>query len=172
MVKIMKGFIVFAQRVNLAGAVLALFAVLVASNNEAAFAGEGSITKSTAPGPVLILSNSDTVPGVGFSSFYATSSDFPAGTLIDPKQLLGIEWSTTYYPQTLRDDVELCYSRPFSTQEYCRGIAPNSSGLLTDFNEQSFNNGSKVTIRHRVWGGVRPYARPAGVDSVTFKYRY
>jgi hypothetical protein len=55
MVKILKGLIVFPQRVNLAGAVLALFAVLVVSNNEAAFAGQGSITKATAPGPVLVF---------------------------------------------------------------------------------------------------------------------
>jgi hypothetical protein len=82
----MKGFIVFPQRVNLAGAVLALFAVLVVFNNEAAFAGEGSITQSTAPGPVLILSNADTVPAVGFSNFYATSSEFPAVMLLPSVQ--------------------------------------------------------------------------------------
>ncbi|WLH77696.1 hypothetical protein PSH81_18400 [Pseudomonas sp. FP2335] len=86
MVKILKGLIVFPQRVNLAGAVLALFAVLVVFNNEAAFAGEGSITQSTAPGPVLILSNADTVPAVGFSNFYATSSEFPAVMLLPSVQ--------------------------------------------------------------------------------------
>jgi hypothetical protein len=163
---------VFLQRVNAARTFLVLLTVLVVYPNEAAFAAEGSITKTTAPGPVLILSNSDTYPGVGFSNFFVNASDFPAGTLIDPKQLVGIEWSTTYYPQTLKDNVRLCYFRPFSAQEYCRDIAPNSLGVLTDFNELSFGNGSKVTIYHSVLGGTRPYARPAGVDVVKFKYRY
>lgn len=151
---------------------LAVFFVLAVITKDAAVAAEHFITKSVAPGPVLVLSNSNTVPGVGFATFNVLAVDIPAGTLVNPKQLLEVRWSTTYYPGTLGEDVQLCYYRPFSSQENCHTIFPNSSGELMIFNDQSFGHGSKVTIKHKVLGGTRPHARPAGVDSVTFKYRY
>lgn len=151
---------------------LAVCFVLALATKDTAVAAEHSITKSVAPSPVLVLSNSNTVPGVGFANFNVLAVDVPPGTLVDPKQLLEVRWSTTYYPGTLGEDVQLCYYRPFSSQENCHTIFPNSSGALMIFNDQSFDHGAKVTIKHRVLGGARPHARPAGVDSVIFKYRY
>lgn len=168
----MKSSIVYAGRNRANRFSLAVLAALVVFTKEIAWATEFSITKSGAPGQVLVLSNSHTDPGVGFTNFNVLYPDIPPGTLNDPKQLLEIRWSTTYYPGTLRDDVELCYFRPFSAEKNCETISPNSSGVLMVFNDQSFGHGSKVTIYHRVLGGTPPYARPAGVDSVTFKYRY
>ncbi len=147
------------------------FAVPIVPFVGVAFAQENSITRSEAPGAVLVLSNSDTSPGVGFATFYVRSSDFPPGTLIDPKQLVEIQWSTTYYPDSIKENVKLCYSRPFSSEETCRSIYPNSFGTLHDFNIQAFGNGSRVIIYHEVYGGTPRYTRPSGVDSVTFKYR-
>lgn len=148
-----------------------LFAVSVVPFVGAASAQENAISKSAAPGAVLVLSNSDTSPGVGFATFYVRSSDFSPGTLIDPKQLVEIQWSTKYYPDSIRENVKLCYSRPFSSEETCRNIYPNSFGTLHDFNIQTFGNGSRVIIYHEVYGGTPRYTRPSGVDSVTFKYR-
>lgn len=168
----MKGLIAFPCCVSSSRSLLVLFAALAMSVNGSAYAAEGSIPKSEAPGPVLVLSNSNVSPGVGFSSFSVVSSDFPRGTLIDPKQLIEVQWRTTYYPDSIQEDVKLCYSRPFSSQEDCRTIRPNSVGTLPDFNAQSFGNGSRVRIYHEVYGGTPRYTRPAGVDTVTFKYRY
>ena len=151
---------------------LVLFVALATSASGVVYAVEGSISKSEAPGPVLVLSNSNVSPGVGFATFSVISSDFPPGTLIDPKQLLEVQWRTTYYPDSIKEDVKLCYSRPFSSQEECRVIRANSVGTLSDFNAQSFGNGSRVKIYHEVYGGTPRYTRPAGVDTVTFKYRY
>ncbi len=172
MVMIMESAIVFVRRSGPSKYLLALVAALVIFINEGVQAQERSIPKSEAPGPVLVLSNSDTSPGVGFASFSVVSSDFPTGTLADPKQLVEVQWNTTYYPESIMEDVKLCYSRPFSSQEDCRKILPNSSGTLSDFNVQSFGNGSRVRIYHDVYGGTPRYTRPAGVDSVVFKYRY
>lgn len=168
----MKGAIVFVRSSGPSKYLLALVAALVIFINEVVQAQERSIPKSEAPGPVLVLSNSDTSPGVGFASFSVVSSDFPPGTLVDPKQLVEVQWNTTYYPESIMEDVKLCYSRPFSSQEDCRKILPNSSGTLSDFNVQSFGNGSRVRIYHDVYGGTPRYTRPAGADSVVFKYRY
>lgn len=172
MVIIMKSLIVYSGGKRASSYSLALLAILMISTIGTAWAAEFSITKAEAPGPVLVLSNSNTDPGVGFSKFSILYPDIPAGTLNDPKQLLEIRWSTTYYPGTLNDEVRLCYYRPFSSQENCEQVYPNSSGVLMGFNDQAFGHGSKVMIYHKVLGGTPPYARPAGVDSVTFKYRY
>ncbi len=172
MVIIMKSLIVFVRSSGPSKYLLALVAALVIFINEGVQAQERSIPKSEAPGPVLVLSNSDTSPGVGFASFSIVSSDFPPGTLVDPKQLVEVQWNTTYYPESIMEDVKLCYSRPFSSQEDCRKILPNSSGTRSDFNVQSFGNGSRVRIYHDVYGGTPRYTRPAGADSVVFKYRY
>lgn len=172
MVMIMKSLIVHPCNKSAYKYPLALFAVSMVFTTEAAFAAENFIAKEQAPGAVLILSNSNVEPSIGFSSFTILAADIPAGTFNDPKQLLEIIWNTTYYPQTLGEGVQLCYFRPYSSESNCRTIYPNSSGIMTDFNDQSFGHGAKVTIRHKVLGGTPPYARPAGVDSVTFRYRY
>lgn len=85
---IMDGAIVFVRSAGPRKYALALVAALVISINGVVQAQEKSIPKSEAPGPVLVLSNSnsDTSPGVGFASFSIVSSDFPPGTLVDPKQ--------------------------------------------------------------------------------------
>ena len=162
-----------AARVNKAGSsLLSCLVILMVVNNDSAFAVDGVVSKTMAPGPVLILSNANVSPSVGFSRFSILALDIPAEARLAPRQLLGVRWSTTYYPQTLNERVELCYYRPFSSDRDCREIRPNSSGELTDFNDQPFGHGSIVDIRHYVLGGSPPYARPAGVDSVTYLYRY
>lgn len=168
----MKRLIVSLGSRRARGFLLALLAVLIAIENGPAFAAEGVITKSAAPGPVLILSNSNVEPSVGYSRFNVTPFDISGEVSLMPKQLLEIRWSTTYYPQTLNDNVELCYYRPYSAERSCEPIQPNSSGVVMRFNDQPFGRGSIVDIRHRVLGGTPPYARAAGVDSVRIKYRY
>lgn len=167
----MNDLIVF--RVNKVGRpLLSCFVVLMVVNNDSSFAADGVVSKTIAPGQVLILSNANVSPSVGFSRFSILAQDIPAEARLVPRQLLGIRWSTTYYPGTLNERVELCYYRPFSSDRDCREIRPNSSGELTGFNDQPFGHGSIVDIRHHVLGGSPPYARPAGVDSVTYRYRY
>ncbi len=136
------------------------------------FAAESTVSKSAAPGPVLILSNANIDPSIGFSRFNISHSDIPRDASLKPKELLEIRWNTTYYPQTLNDSVELCYYRPFSSTRSCETIFPNSSGVILRFNDQPFGPGSIIDIRHSVLGGSPPYARPAGVDSIILKYRY
>lgn len=162
-----------AARVNKArSSLFSCLVVLMVVNNDSAFAVDGVLSKTMAPGPVLILSNANVSPSVGFSRFSILALDIPAEARLVPRQLLGIRWSTTYYPGTLNEMVDLCYYRPFSSERECKRISPNSSGELTEFNDQPFGHGSVVEIRHSILGGSPPYARPAGVDSVTYRYRY
>lgn len=89
-----------------------------------------------------------------------------------PKTLQGIDWSTTSYPNNTGETVELCYYRPYNSNPVsCTAILPNSSGTLTTYNGQSFGNGARVIIRHRVQGGQQP-GYPAGSDTVTYRYSY
>lgn len=169
---IMKSLIVLQNSKGACQFSLALLTVFMFFTGEAAFGAEHSIAKEQAPTSILILSNSNIEPSIGFAIFTIMIPDIPPGTFNAPKQLLEIGWRTTYYPQTINEDIELCYHRPYSSEKSCRTIYPNSSGNLMDFNDQPFGHGSKVTINHKVLGGTRPYARPAGLDFVTFKYRY
>ncbi|MNF93099.1 hypothetical protein D3C84_757630 [compost metagenome] len=110
--------------------------------------------------------------GTGLAQFPLLSTDFPSGTRSLTKTLQGIDWSTTSYPNNTGETVELCYYRPYSSNPVsCTGILPNSSGTLTNYNGQSFGNGAKVIIRHRVQGGQQP-GYPAANDTVTFRYSY
>lgn len=43
--------------------------------------------------------------------------------------------------------------------------------ILYVHNGQSFGNGARVIIRHRVQGGQQP-GYPAGSDTVTYRYSY
>ncbi|WP_248483220.1 hypothetical protein [Pseudomonas sp. CYM-20-01] len=151
---------------------LVVCVVLAVFTKDVVLAAEGVFTKTVAPTPVLVLSNSNTVPSREFANFSVLAADIPSGTLQYPKQISEVRWSTTYYPGTLSEKVELCYFRSFSAEKDCRDIFPSSSGVLMDFNSQPFGHGSKVTIFHTVLGGAPPYARPAGVDAVTIKYSY
>ena len=104
--------------------------------------------------------------------FGLISSDFPSGTGNKTKTLQGIDWSTTSYPNNTGETVELCYYRPYNSNPVsCTAILPNSSGTLTTYNGQSFGNGARVIIRHRVQGGQQP-GYPAGSDTVTYRYSY
>ena len=172
MVKIMKSLIEFGCGVNSKKSKFALLVALVVSVNASVYAAEGVITKSNAPNAVLVLSNSNTVPGVGFVIFSITNSDFPSGAALDSKRLLDIQWSTTYYPDSINEDVKLCYQRTFSSQEDCRTILPNSFGTLSDFDGEFISYVSQIKIYHNVYGGTPRYTRPAGVDSIMLRYRY
>ena len=166
--KIPIGMLTLMLGLNVRKFMLVLFALLLFVSASLALAEERSFTKDDTPSPVLVLS----IEGVGLANFYANSLDFPSGTLPDPKELLEIAWRTTYYPESANSKVELCYFRPYSSQPNCVDIAPNSSGVIYEFNAQSFNHESRVVIKHYVLGGTPPYSRPAGVDTVTFRYRY
>lgn len=172
MVMIMKSLNVVPADKSVRRSLQGVAAVWMVFVSGSVFSAEHVISKTNAPTSVLVLSLSDIYPATGFSSFYVNSPDIPAGTLILPKKLLEIQWNTTYYPKTIRDDVELCYYRPFSSQKTCETIRPNASGDFKIFNDQAFGHGSRVVINHSVLGGEPPFARPAGVDSVKFKYQY
>lgn len=131
------------------------------------FAVDAQITKSASPGVVIVTNG-----GVGQAAVFASSSDFPAGTLSKTKTLLGIDWQTTWYPNNPGETVQLCYYRPYSaTAVGCVPIIRNASGTVTNFNNQPFGAGVEVMIRHSLNGGPQP-ASPAGRDTVTFRYRY
>lgn len=172
MVKIMRSFIEFACGVNSRKSQLALLVAVMMTANGVVYAGEETITKAAAPNAVLVLSNSNTDPGIGFVIFSISNSDFPSGTALDPKRLVDIQWRTTYYPDSINEVVSLCYQRTFSSPEDCRDIRPNSAGTLSDFNGEFFSYVSRVKIYHKVLGGTPRYTQPAGVDSVMLRYKY
>ena len=90
-----------------------------------------------------------------------------------PKKLLGIEWRTTHYLENFNERVELCYLRPFNSEDSnCKQIFPNASGVLHDFNDLPFGNGTGVTIKHHVGPGGTVIGHPAGSDTVTYRYSY
>lgn len=147
---------------------IAAFVLLSTFVSTAVLATDGSITKTVSPGSMLVLSNG----GVSQSQFGLVSSDFPSGTLPNRKTLTAIEWQTTWYPGAVGETLELCYFRPYSSTEVgCRPIQPNSSGTIYDFNDQRFDNGSKVVIYHRAQGGSG-VLQPSGQDVVTYRYSY
>jgi hypothetical protein len=132
-------------------------------------AAEQTITKVSQPGLITVIS----IGGTGLSFFNLRLSDFPGELLVVPKKLLGIEWRTTHYPENLNERVELCYFRPFNSEDNnCRWILPNASGVLHDFNDLPFGNGAGVTIKHRVGPGGAVIGHPVGSDAVTYRYSY
>ncbi|WP_124356216.1 hypothetical protein [Pseudomonas synxantha] len=131
-------------------------------------AEEKMISKTVTPTVINVIS----IGGTGLAIFSLSPSDFPAGSFGVPKQLLGIDWNTTSYPENIKESVELCYSRPYNTaQRTCVPIWPGSSGTSTDFNDQPFGQGAGVTIKHHVLGGGARLGYPAGSDTVTVRYR-
>lgn len=143
---------------------LALFLILASSYS---YATDATITKTVKPDNIIVVNN-----GTGLAQFGLLSTDFPSGTGNMTKTLQGIDWNTTYYPNNTGETVELCYYRPYNSNPVsCTDILPNSSGTLTTYNSQTFGNGAKVIIRHRVQGGQQP-GYPAGTDTVTFRYSY
>lgn len=131
-------------------------------------AEEKMISKTVTPTIINVIS----IGGTGLAIFGLSPSDFPAGSFGVPKQLLGIDWSTTSYPENIKESVELCYSPPYNTaQQTCVPIWPGSSGTLTVFNDQPFGQGASLTIKHHVLGGGARLGYPIGSDAVTVRYR-
>ena len=156
MVKIMKGLIV---------CVAGVMAVSVVLGYGSAYAA--SISLSKRPSNINVLSEG----GVGVATLGIVSSDFPSGKSGGLKKLLGIEWTTTSYPQNIDEQVQLCYYRPYNTsQQTCEWIRPNSFGNTPKFNDQRFGNGAGVIIYHKVSGGGARIGYPSGNDSVVFHY--
>lgn len=126
-----------------------------------------SISLSKRPSNINVVSEG----GTGVATLGIVSSDFPPGKSGGIKQLLGIGWSTTSYPQNVNEQVKLCYYRPFNTaQQTCEWIRPHSTGTTSMFNDQKFGNGAGVIIYHQVQGGGARIGYPAGNDSVVFYY--
>ena len=131
-------------------------------------AEEKVISKTVTPSVINVIS----IGGTGLAVFYLSHAYFPAGSFGVPKQLLGIDWSTTSYPENIKESVELCYSQPYNgAQQTCVPIWPGTSGTLTNFNDQRFGQGARITIKHHVLGGGARVGYPAGSDAVTVRYR-
>lgn len=165
----MKRLIAVPCDISVRKALLALCAVAASSISSIAYAEDRTISKTSKPGVIVVLSNG----GTGLSFFNLLSTDFPSGTTTLPKKLLGVEWSTTYYPEAIGERVELCYFRPYNSVEAnCREISKGSSGTQLDFNDLPFGNGAGITIRHHVEAGGVQIANAAGNDTVTYRYSY
>ena len=161
----MKRFLAIPYNMGIRKAMLAVLVVSMLCANSTAYAE--TITKVVKPDIINVLSNG----GSGLAQFNLFSTDFPSGTLAIPRKLQGIDWTTTSYLQSIGEDVELCFYLPFnSTQVGCERLSPNASGTLDVFNNQRFGNGSKVIIRHTIKGGSDRVSRPAGSDSLTFRF--
>ena len=131
------------------------------------FAASGQIAKSATPNNVTIVAG-----GTGMSQFSALSGDFPSGTSLKTKTLVGIDYKTTSYPNNTGEQVQLCYYKPYNANPYgCTTIQPNANGTINTYNNVDFGPGAKVIINHLLQGGTQP-GRPAGQDSVTLRYTY
>lgn len=132
------------------------------------FATNASLTKTATPSVIVVTTGG----GVGLATFFTSSADFPGTLLTKTKTLLGIDWQTTLYPNNPNETVQLCYFLPYTGNPVgCVPITKNSSGTVSNFNNQVFGLGTEVTIRHTVTGGPAP-AIPSSHDTVTFRYSY
>ncbi|XUO86862.1 hypothetical protein RVM26_14805 [Halomonas sp. KM072] len=147
--------------------------LLTMGNGAYAQSTEASVTSSSNPGRMLVLSSGG---GIKQSFLNANRSDFPAGTTLPRKTLTDIEWQTTWYPDAIGLTVELCYFRPNTSSPVgCVPVNPNSSGISTAFSGQRFDVGSKVELVYRAESatGILPrQITNAGNDSVTFNFTY
>jgi hypothetical protein len=106
------------------------------------------------------------------SQFTALSGDFPSGTSLLTKTLVGIDYVATSYPNNTGEEVKLCYHKPDNANPYgCTKIQPNSSSTINTYNNVDFGPGAKIIIHHELKGGTQP-GRPAGQDTVTFRFTY
>lgn len=164
----MKRLLAVSYGVGVRKALLGVLVVVVPTMG-IAYAQERVINKISKPAVIVVLSDG----GFGLAFFQLLNVDFPPGTTTLPKKLLGIEWTTTYYPDAIGESIELCYFRPYNrVRENCREISKNSSGVMFDFNDLPFGNGAQVVIRHDIKGAGVRIANAAGNDSVTYRYSY
>ncbi|MDP9942728.1 hypothetical protein [Ectopseudomonas alcaliphila] len=145
-----------------------LFALVALFGAGHAYAVDATISKSVKPDNILVLSNG----GSGLAQFGLISSDFPPRTANLTKTLKGIEYTTTSYPSHAGEEVEMCYYRPYNSTPYgCVDLLPNSSGVVSYFNNVSFGPGAKILIRHVVTSGPNP-GYPAGNDQIVIRFSY
>ena len=131
------------------------------------FAADNYISKSAEPSRIVVAK-----AGIALSQFAMMSFDFPSDHRFALKQLKGISWRTTYYPENMNEMVQICYTKPGSyNYDDCKDISPNSSGEMNEFNNYSFDKYARITFRHMVKGG-RDQGAPAGEDSIVVHYSY
>ena len=145
--------------------VIALALILVSANG---FAADQSLSKTATPPRIVVAKD-----GSAMAQFWVHSRDFSApGMLLAKKRLTSIEWQTTYYPDNLNEEVQICYTEPGRIDPaLCRVIDKNSSGSTEVFNQLNFDKHARITIRHSVKGG-RNSGAPAGSDSVIINYSF
>lgn len=123
-----------------------------------AMAGQYSVTMVDTPNRIAVPG------GVGLSVYSLGSRE-------TRKQLSGkvvsIEWSTTNFPRSVGEEVELCF-RVYLGETRCVPIEPGTSGINHEFKGESFFPGAGLHIRHKTKVGGERNSRPAGQDKVTF----
>jgi hypothetical protein len=143
---------------------LAITLALLSAHSVAA---DNFISKSAVPTRIVVAK-----AGIGLAQFSMMSFDFPASHRFAPKKLKSISWRTTYYPDNMNEEVQICYTRPGrSGYDDCRDISPNSSDTTEYVNKYSFDKYARFTFRHNVNGGKNQGA-PAGQDSIVVRYSY
>ena len=125
-------------------------------------AGEFSLTKSKAPHRIIVS------PGMGGAAFPIGYMDTRPRTSYT---LESIEWSTTGFPQSVGETVQLCYGSGGNPDD-CDSIAPNSSGTSYRFRGKTFRAGSMAVIRHSSAVGGARNSQPSGEDWVRFNLSY
>lgn len=123
-----------------------------------ALAGEYSVTMVDTP-------NRITVPGGTGLSVWSFGSRETRRQ--QSGKVLSIEWSTTNYPQSVGEEVELCF-RVYRGETRCVPIEPGASGINYEFKGESFFPGAGLNIRHTTKAGGARNSRPSGQDKVTF----
>ncbi|SDH42390.1 hypothetical protein [Pseudomonas abietaniphila] len=125
-------------------------------------AGQASVTKVDTPNRIVLPG------GTGLSVYTIGSRDMQGQTIA---KIDSIEWSTTGYPRSIGEAVELCF-RTYGAGTRCVPIAPNSYGVSYDFNDESFYPGAGVNIRHTTTAGSARNSQPSGQDTVRFNISY
>ena len=143
-----------------------LLTILILASSATATAADYSITKAASPGNIILAGGK----GSATSFDHVYHNDLKSGTALKLKRLKGIQWRTTHYPGHQNELVEMCFFRPYaSNHSGCVTLSPNSSGMVSKFNQERFDKGVVVRVRHMVTGNSRT-SRPAGSNTVTFLY--
>ncbi|WP_145916163.1 MULTISPECIES: hypothetical protein [Dickeya] len=134
-------------------------------------AATGSITKSSSAQIKFIYSDGTT--SMGLSAMYATSTDFPSGTLNTPKKLARVSYEIAAYPGAYTDKVQLCYFQSYQTSPTrCISVPSGTSGTTTQFNDLRFDLGTQMQIRHDITGRPGNNLQPSRRESVRWDYSY